>query len=334
MSLHEFLGEERALDWYYTANSSNKGLKLGYRRVSGKIGLTNKESGVRGAWVEKRIALFKNLFASGYSIIPFSSPTEATAADGFTSVDNYTNCDILILEFGGTNLQFYKKDWDKTVELIKSHSGKIIFINDDPDLPFLWELLPNEKWDRWVVAANATNSAEVSTILKCPMGVRVVDLPMANGMTFESFSNGNIDKTVYIGRPNGRTKHFKEFLKSPILEISGKPKEWTDFNVNVIENPQQKDRRKFYRNYKGCLTVYDSKHKTSGWRTGRAFHALYAGIPVCAPSGNNGLNWTYPVETAEDLTKFTSLSDEKRKLIWEKQKSIIQAETNIDLILL
>ncbi len=334
MSLHEFLGEERALDWYYNVNPSNKGLKLGYRRVSGKIGLTNKESGVRGAWVEKRVALFKNLLASGYSIIPFSTPTESTAADGFTSVDKYTKCDVLLLEFGGTNLQFYKKDWDKTVELIKSHSGKIIFINDDPDLPFLWELLPNEKWDRWIVAANATNSAEVSTILKCPMGVRVVDLPMANGMTFESFSNGNIDKTVYIGRPNGRTKYFKEFLKSPNLEISGKPKEWTDFNINVIENPQQKDRRNFYRNYKGCLTVYDSKHKASGWRTGRAFHALYAGIPVCAPSGNNGLNWTYPVETAEDLTKFTSLSDEKRKLIWEKQKSIIQNETNIDLILL
>lgn len=334
MSLHEFLGEGRALDWYYDVNSSNTGLKLGYRRVSGKIGLTNKESGVRGAWVEKRVALFKNLLASGYSIIPFSAPTESTAADGFTSVNQYTKCDVLILEFGGTNLQFYKKDWDKTVDLIKSHSGRIIFINDDPDLPFLWELLPDEKWDRWVVAANATNSAEVSTILKCPMGVRVVDLPMANGMSFESFSNGNIDKTVYIGRPNGRTKYFKEFLKSPSLEISGKPKEWTDFNINVIENPQQKDRRNFYRNYKGCLTVYDSKHKISGWRTGRAFHALYAGIPVCAPSGNTGLKWTYPVETVEDLNKFTSLSDEKRKLIWEKQKSIIENETNIDLILL
>ena len=49
MSLHEFLGEERLLEWFYSKNSSNTGTKIGYRRVSGKIGLTNKENGVRGA---------------------------------------------------------------------------------------------------------------------------------------------------------------------------------------------------------------------------------------------------------------------------------------------
>lgn len=334
MSLHEFLGEDRLLEWYYSANAKNTGLKIGYRRVSGKIGLTNNESGIRGAWVEKRIALFKNLLSSNYQIIPLSTPTEATYADGFTSFDSYTHCNVLILEFGGTNIQFYKKDWDKTIEIINSHSGRIIFINDDPDLPFLWDLLPNEKWSRWTIAANATNPTEVSKILKCPPDCRIVDLPMANGMQFAEFSSNSIDKCVYIGRPNGRTKYFKEFLKSPYLEIAGKPKEWDGYNTNVIENPQQKDRRNFYRNYKGCLTVYDNKHKEAGWRTGRAFHALYAGIPVCSPRGNDGLLWTFPVETAEDLNKFVSLSAEKRKLIWEKQKSIVDYETNIDPILL
>ena len=45
MSLHEFLGEERMLEWFYSKNSSNTGIKVGYRRVSGKIGLTNKYGG-------------------------------------------------------------------------------------------------------------------------------------------------------------------------------------------------------------------------------------------------------------------------------------------------
>lgn len=333
MSLHEFLGEDRLLEWYYSLNSKNTGIKIGYRRVSGKIGLTNNESGIRGAWVEKRVALFKNLLSSNYQIVPLSTPTEATYADGFTSFDSYSFCNVLILEFGGTNLQFYKKDWDKTIEIISEHKGRIIFINDDPDLPFLWELLPNEKWSRWTIAVNATNPAEASKILKCPPDCRVVDLPMANGMDFAEFSKGSIDKLVYIGRPNGRTKLVKQFISNKV-EISGKQKEWDGYNVNVIDNPQQKDRRNFYRNYKGCLTIYDNKHKQCGWRTGRAFHALYAGIPVCAPSGNDGLLWAFPVENENDVNKFLSLSDEKRKLIWEKQKSIITYDTNIDPILL
>jgi hypothetical protein len=36
-------------------------LTVGYRRVAGKIGLTDNENGVRGAWVEKRVELLKNL---------------------------------------------------------------------------------------------------------------------------------------------------------------------------------------------------------------------------------------------------------------------------------
>ena len=123
-------------------------------------------------------------------------------------------------------------------------------------------------------------------------------------------------------------------LPKPFIEISGKPKEWTDFNINVIENPQQKDRRKFYRNYKGCLTVYDSKHKTSGWRTGRAYHALYAGIPVCAPAGNNGLNWCYPTDTQEQLDKFATYSKEIREAIWQKQKAIVEKTGKVDPLIL
>ena len=334
MSLHEFLGEERLLEWFYSKNPTNNKSKIGYRRVSGKIGLTSKETGVRGAWVEKRVALFKTLLEYGYHIIPLSDATGATIDDGFTTFSEYQPCDVLILEFGGTNLQFYQKYWDKTVEMITAHTGRIIFLNDDPDLSFLWELLPNEDWSRWTIAANAVNSAEVSKILKCPDGSRTVDLPMSSGMEFAEFHEGGIEKTIYIGRPNGRTKYFKEFIKSEELQIAGKPTEWEDYkDVVVIDNPQQRDRRRFYQTYNGCLAVYDEKHKNSGWRTGRAYHALYAGIPVCAPKGNMGLNWCYPVDSADDLSNFTKLSVDSRQKIWQKQRELASGNV-IDPILL
>jgi hypothetical protein len=335
MSLHEFLGEERLLEWFYSQNYGNTGKTVGYRRVSGKIGLTNKENGVRGAWVEKRVALFKNMLHFGYRIIPLSEPTDPTSDDGFKSFDTYQPCDVLMLEFGGTNLQFYQKYWDKTVEMIKAHSGRIIFLNDDPDLPFLWELLPDEDWSRWTIAANATNCDEVAAILKCPNGTTTVDLPMASGMEFAEFSTGGIERAVYIGRPNGRAKHFKEYSKSRYLQVAGKEAEWEDYSgLTILENPQQRDRRAFYRKFNGCLAVYDEKHKNSGWRTGRAYHALYAGIPVCAPTGNNGLNWCFPANTAEELTKFATLPVDLRQKIWEKQKEVVEKTGKVDPLIL
>jgi len=335
MSLHEFLGEERMLEWFYSKNSSNTGVKVGYRRVSGKIGLTNKESGVRGAWVEKRVALFKNLLDFGYRIIPMSEPTDPTKDDGFTSFSTYQECDVLMLEFGGTNLQFYQKYWDTTIEMIKSHTGRVIFLNDDPDLSFLWDLLPDEDWSRWTIAANAVNCDEVSKVLKCPALSTTVDLPMASGMEFAEFHPGTSGTVVYIGRPGGRTKYFKEFTSSKYLQVSGKEAEWEDFDaLEILPNPQQRDRRKFYQNFNGCLAVFDDKHKRTGWRTGRAYHALYAGIPVCAPQGNAGLNWCFPADTAGDLTKFALFSVEQRHKIWEMQKRVVEKTGKVDPIIL
>jgi len=332
MSLHEFFDEEKLLEWFYSKNS-NIGIKVGYRRVSGKIGLTSNENGIRGAWVEKRVALFKNMLDFGYQVIPLSEATDATKDDGFETFDTYQECDVLMLEFGGTNLQFYQKYWDKTIEMINAHKGRIIFLNDDPDLPFLWNLLPNEDWSRWTIAANAVNSEEVAAILKSPEGSRTVDLPMASGMEFLEFSAGVEDKIVYIGRPSGRTKYFKEFTQSKYLVIAGKESEWSDYSdVTVLDNPQQRDRRNFYRKYAGCLAVYDDKHKRSGWRTGRAYHALYAGIPVVSPEGNAGLNWCVPVEKSSSIEKFATLPTETRQKIWEKQKSIVEKTGKVDPI--
>jgi hypothetical protein len=321
MNLFDILGEETELEWFKNNNKTNNGPLIGYRRVAGKIGLTKNEAGVRGAWVDKRVALFKMIGNAGQRIELLSETTEETKNDGTTIGDLNKVCDVLYLEFGGTNIQFYGKDWNKTVEIVKRHKGKRkVFVCDDPDLTFLWDMLTEENWSEWTIAANAVNTQEVLRVLKAPAGVNCIHLPMDKGMEFLDFSEGTINKIVYIGRNQGRASHFKIFGSSPYLQIAGKAKEWEDYpNLTLVDIPLQKNRRAFYRDYYGCLAIYDKKHKETGWHTGRAYHALYAGIPVLAPPGNDGLSWTYPVTCLKDIEDFINLSVEKRKEIWQNQ---------------
>jgi hypothetical protein len=321
MSLFEFIGEERELKWLADYNEKNSGPLIGYRRVAGKIGLTKNEAGVRGAWVDKRVALFKMLGNLGHRIELLSNTTDETKDDGTTIGNTDKLCDILYLEFGGTNIQFYGKDWNQTVEIVKRHKGKPkVFVCDDPDLTFLWDMLTDENWSEWTIAANAVNTKEVLRVLKAPEGVKCIHLPMDKGMEFMDFSPGKIQKIVYIGRNQGRSSYFKIFGSSPHLQIAGKQKEWEDYpNLTLVDIPLQKNRRAFYRDYYGCLAIYDKKHKETGWHTGRAYHALYAGIPVLAPPGNDGLKWAYPVTSPKDIEDFINLPEEKRKEIWQKQ---------------
>jgi len=300
-------------------NSKNSGITIGYRRVSGKIGLTQNEKGKRGSWVEKRVALLRNLLNLNYKIKLLSKTSDETNLP-----INNNDFKFLILEFGGTNYNFYKKDWDNTVEIIKKFDGNILFINDDPDLPFLWNLLDNENWERWTVGVNAVNTLQAKNILKCPIKTKVVDIPMFKGMVFKEFNNINNPEMIYIGRPNGRNKYFNEFLKCKQLSIAGKEKEWIGFEANIVDMPDQKDRSEFYRKFNSSLTIYDTKHKLASWRTGRAFHAIYAGIPVCSPKGNYGLNWCYPVETYTDIIDFINSDKEFRETIWNKQKNYLE----------
>jgi len=318
LSLRAFLDEPSDLDWFTQGNEKATGPTIGYRRVAGKIGLTSHEEGVRGAWVDKRVAMFKKFQADNHKIVLLSGTTFETRNEGVEKQKEHF--DILCLEFGGTNLQFYGKDWEETISLVRAHDGFVWFICDDPDLPFLWNLLDNEDWSRWNILANAVNTDAVLETLRAPAGVRCVHIPMDKYMQADEFSAGNLKKVVYIGRNQGRAAQFKLFGASPYLQIAGKPKEWEDYPLlSVVDIPQQKDRRAFYRNYYGCLAIYDKKHKETGWHTGRAYHALYAGIPVLAPPGNAGLAWAYPVNNHSDIETFVNLSVEERKDIWQKQ---------------
>jgi hypothetical protein len=319
MSLQSFFGEPSDLEWFIQGNEKATGLTIGYRRVAGKIGLTSYEEGIRGAWVDKRVAMFKKFQADNYKIILLSDTTESTK--GETVVKQHKeHYDILCLEFGGTNLQFYGNDWELTTKYVDFHKGPVWFLCDDPDLSFLWNLTPNEDWNRWTILANAVNAEATLQALKAPDGVKFEHIPMDKYMEADSFNAGSIPKVVYIGRNQGRSAYFKTFGNSPYLRIAGKAKEWEDYpEITIVDVPQQKNRRKFYRDYYGCLAIYDKKHKETGWHTGRAYHALYAGIPVLAPPGNSGLDWCYPVSDCSDIEKFIDLSVEERQAIWQNQ---------------
>lgn len=287
---------------------------IGYRRVSGKIGITNNENGVRGAWVEKRKALWNNI-KKKHEIIPLSKLTESTKLTGLEQSNE--SCDVLLLEFGGINLQFYKKDWNETIQIIKSHKGKVFFITDDPDLPFLWNL--HNDYTNWTIIVNALNPKICRTILKIPATANIQIYPFHIDMDRHEYSTTHNNKVIYIGKPTGRTNYIKKLAYSHHFEIACKNTERKKIGINSIDIPQQKDRYEFYRKYVGCMALYDKKHAITGWRTGRAYHSLYSGIPVLTISGNEALNWCHNIDNTNEIDKFVNLNDVEREKIYRHQ---------------
>jgi hypothetical protein len=291
-------------------------MKIGYRRVSGKLPLTVDEVGARGTWLEKRRALIRNLESRGHTFVYLSDPTPNSAAQGYIKTP-YDTCDLLMLEFGGNNLMFNKKAWEETFAIIKKHQDKIVFLCDDPDLPFLWNELPDEDWSRWTIAANATQSEQVKAKMKVPAKAQVIDMAFHALLPQLAFTDGQNSTAIYYGRPNGRNKILQPFLSSGALTVAGKQEEWGD--VTAITPPEQKNRVEFYRQWRACLAIYDGKHKDTGWRTGRAYHALMAGIPVAAPTGNPALAWTYPADTSSQLGNLLKMPVEARQVLHTEQ---------------
>ena len=291
-------------------------MKIGYRRVSGKLPLTVDEAGARGTWLEKRRALIRSLEDRGHTFAYLSDPTPNSVDAGFHK-QALADSELLMLEFGGNNLMFNKKAWEETFALIKEHKGKIVFLCDDPDLPFLWAELADEDWSRWTIAANATETEQVRQKIKVPAKAEVIDMAFHALLPQREFADGQNSTAIYYGRPNGRNKILQPFLSSGALTVAGKQEEWGD--VTSLPPPEQKNRVEFYRQWRACLAIYDGKHKDTGWRTGRAYHALMAGIPVAAPTGNPALAWTYATDTSSQLGNLLRMSTESRQALHAEQ---------------
>lgn len=305
-------------------------MRVGYRRGAGKIGLTNQEVGTRGTWTEKRRHLLQRISAAGHDIQLMSPLTPATASAYNTTHDTQSAVDVLLVEFGGLNWTFYGEDWQETIRIIEQHKGNVVFICDDPDLPFPWAKMPNEDWSRWTIATNSTLEQATRSILKAPTNTKWVDFNMPSTPIME-FTHGLLPAAIYIGRPNSRSVVLKRFIDAP-LQVAGKEKEWLDYDFHRLDAPQQATRKNFYRRYRACLALYDKKHEQSGWRTGRAYHALTAGVPVIAPVGNPALNWAYPVENGKHVANFIQLPREERQHIWQEQLEKATTEQSLGVI--
>jgi hypothetical protein len=291
---------------------------IGYRRVSGKLPLTTDEKGARGTWLEKRLALIASLEKRGHTFHYLSAPTINSEAVGYKK-EPYVPCDVLLLEFGGANLLFNRKAWDETFVIIREHQGRIIFLCDDPDLPFLWKELPDEDWLRWTCAVNASQIEPTRLKLGIPAKATIVDTPFHALLEQQEFSDGTNPTAVYFGRPNGRMKSLMPFLQSGMVTIAGKKEEWKDDSLYIVPVPEQKERSDWYKRWRACFAMYDGKHAITGWRTGRAYHALLAGIPVAAPYGNPALDWVWRTDSPRDLGELLKQDAQTRKAIHEQQ---------------
>lgn len=290
---------------------------IGWRRGANKLPLTYDEDGARGTWLEKRLALIRELSLQ-HDIIYLSEPTKNSRRVGFRK--QLAKVDYLIIEFAGMNEQFYGDQWQETATIAKLHEGQILFITDDPDLTFPWHLLPDENWSRWTVAVNAINLQACRSVLKMPSAAKIIDLPYASLLPQKPYSTGTIKQAIYYGRPNGRVKQVKQFIPHPTIAVAGKPTEWVLLQIEPIPAPEQTIRSQWYSQWAACLTLYDNKHAETGWRTGRAYHALKAGIPVLTPPGNKGLEWAKQIT---DPNEITEILDSDLELLFNKQ--VIQA---------
>ena len=263
---------------------------IGYRRLSGPIGLTDQETGTRGMWLEKRRALWAWLRQAGHELIVFGRLT-AQSQGRVLAVDGYIPCDILMLEFGGTNLQFFGKDIEQTKAILRVHAGPVVFLCDDPDLwapADVLEIGP-ERWRIWANASKA-EGPELPT-RDVPFGAL---LPIR-----EPDDVWQIPRLAYIGRLEGRRSQVGQ-ADARALAIYGRAKEWPGYAL-AGQPPEQAYRADLYRAHVGVLGLADAKHRRTGWRTGRVSHAISAGVPVTVAADHQELRLVLP--------SFSSLSE-------------------------
>lgn len=261
-------------------------MKIAYRRMSGSVGLSGNEPGTRGAWVEKRVAFIAELSRRGHSVDIIGKLSKASGGHTLGASPPY---DLLFVEFGSSNKQFHGNALLETAAIVAAHKGPKVFLCDDPDLDFTWDLVPSKKtWSVW------SNARKCIPLAKQPSGVPTFDFPFSvfqsqlPVLATDTFSG----PLVYIGRPGGRAKVIKALVAAEVPFCAfAKAAEWKEFpSVQVMEPPTQSERAAFYNASLGCLAVADAKHKHLGWRTGRAFHALAAGCPVIGEADHPGLD--------------------------------------------
>lgn len=275
-------------------------MRIAYRRMSGAIGVSEYEQGTRGLWWEKRRALVKYLVERGHKVDFLNRMTKHSQF--MKTIVSPADYDILMIEFGSSNESFYGEDLELTRKYVNTFHGPKIFINDDPDLPFIWDKVTNiTNWTCWY------NAVKPQPLGKQPKEILSYDMPFSSLMEPLEPSNAyQKDYLVYIGRPNSRSKMVKYLVANNApWRVFGRNEEWEQFGLFTHPAPDQPKRAEFYQHQIGCLVLADPKHKAMGWRTGRAYHAIMAGCPALVESDHHYLS---------GFPKFTGIIEINRAL--------------------
>jgi hypothetical protein len=312
---------------------------IGYKRYSGPIGVSTEETATRSLWLEKRLALKALLERRGHQVVFLSPPTPPSRGlYPYPPVEQ--KFDVLFIEHGGTNYLFNKKEIDKTIALIKNHTGRIVHINDDPILvPPLagrgeergaFGQLVDARWSIWLNAK--VDKLDFHKALHLDPSIPVLDFPVASMLTEgATYSETKIPRLIYLGNcQDSRWKVLKQVVDAGIpLDIAATTS--VDEGLtggNIIDPPGQSQRRAFYSQYLGCLAITDKKHKKWQWRTGRAYHSLMAGIPSLVEAEHEALieDGFTPFSSIEELQARIQklMNPDARKAIWEWNYGIVR----------
>jgi hypothetical protein len=245
---------------------------VGYRRLSGKLAIDATATGTRGLWWEKRRAFIAALLARQHEVV-WLSARMGQEQEGYAT----SAVDLLIVEFGGMNEQWYAKDIAETKRIVQAHDGLAIYLCDDPALSAPTWLLYDAR-ERWHVWNNCTERIGQKHERDFPFGSLLSTLPSAIDYS---------GRLVYIGRAQGRTRALREAFAATDVQVYGRAGEWATWpGVTVLDAPAQPQRAAFYNAQLGCLGVADQEHMRRGWRTGRVHHAVAAGAPAAIPRGH------------------------------------------------
>jgi hypothetical protein len=293
------------------------------------MGLSDQEVGTRGTWVEKRQALLGCLKARGHEVLLASKPSR-TSKGLWVPTTPQSKVDLLMIEWSLTNWVFVREDIAETARYVQLHKGPIVFLCDDPEMlgscfdPRTVSLFAQKNYQRWTLWLDTPfTSAQLSSQLRYPRDAKVVDAPFAALLSpAAKVSVPSIQSIVYSGRgTGGREETLLELQKQLKVQVHGRTKEWKGLTP-VGDSPSQSTRANFYAQFVGGLVLADVQHKATGWRTGRAFHAIRAGIPVMVESAHKVLSSTLIdfEEAAEAKELFKRWQNPLlRKADWKKE---------------
>lgn len=253
-----------------------------YRRWAGSLALGDQEQGLRGIWWEKRRALIA--FLRRKHTVTLASRPSRFSRGLWEYSPGYKKSDVLMLEFGPCHWVWNQDDIQETVKLVQAHKGPVVFLCDDPEMlygclePRALRLLNQKNFSRWSLWLN-TPLPQPDVQQRLP-GCKVVDAHYAALIKPRPYGSFTRRAAVYMGRGgDGREALLEQIHTQVPIHVYGKQKEWTRIQV-FDEPPSQVDRGNVYAQYPVSVCVTDREHKRLGWRTGRAYHSLLAGVPT------------------------------------------------------